>query len=101
MKKLRWDFKHGTKYEDFSVLYDDGEFILVQNDNTKKYSYGLNGDFGTLYGFPVNQSCLSAEETKEMLNAFVEIDKKYLDSLGEIAETNVKRWESMLEAITQ
>jgi hypothetical protein len=101
MKKLRWYFKHGTKFEEFSVLYDDDKFILVQNDNTKKYSYGLKSDFGTLYGFPVNQSCLNTEEVKAILYAFVEIDKKYLDSLGEIAEVNIKRWNNMLEAITQ
>jgi len=100
MKKLRWYLKHGIKFEEFSVLYDDDKFILVQNDNTKKYSYGLKSDFGTLYGFPVNQSCLNTEEVKAILYEFVEIDKKYLDTLGEIAEVNIQRWNNMLEAIT-
>jgi hypothetical protein len=101
MEKLRWYFKHGTKFEEFSVLYDDEKFILVQNDNTKKYSYGLKRDFGTLCGFPVNQSCLNMEEAKEILHTFVEIDKKYLDSLGEIAKSNIKRWNNMLKVIAQ
>ena len=99
MKKLRWYFKNGTKFEEYSILFDDGDFTLVQNDNTKKYSYGLKRDFGTLYGFPVNQSCLTKEETINMLNSFINIDKLYIDSLGEIAENNVKRWINMLEKI--
>lgn len=101
MEKLRWYFKHGTKFEEFSVLYDDDKFILVQNDNTQNYSYGLKSDFGTLYGFPVNQSCLNMEQANDMLHAFVEIDKKYLDTLGEIAEVNIKRCNNMIEAITR
>jgi len=101
MKKLNWYFKHGTICHVYSVLYEDDTFILVENDETQEYSFGVKRDFGTLYGFPVNQSCLNTEEANEILNAFVEIDKKYLDSLGEIAETNIKRWNSMLEVITQ
>lgn len=100
MKKLRWYFKNGTKFEDYSILYSDEKFTLVQNDNTKKYSFGLIRDFGTLLGFPVDQSCLQANEVKEMLNAFIEIDKTSIDILGYIAKTNIKRWENMLEAIT-
>lgn len=99
MEKLRWYFKSGTKFEEYSVLYSDDKFILVQNDKTKKYSYGLRRDFGTLYGFPVNQSCLNMEEAKKMLNAFVEIDTSYLGSLGEIAQENINRWNGMLKAI--
>lgn len=100
MEKLRWYFKNGTKFEEYSVLYSDDSFILVQNDNTKKYSYGLRREFGTLYGFPVNQSCLTTDEAKEMLSAFVNIDKSYLDSLGDIAQENINRWNGMLKAIT-
>lgn len=99
MEKLRWYFKNRTKFEEFSVLFVDEDFILVQNDNTKKYSYGLKRDFGTLYGFPVNQSCLTKEEAIDMLNVFIDIDKKYIDTLGKIAENNIKRWSNMLEKI--
>lgn len=101
MKKLRWYFKNGTKFEDYSVLYSDDKFTLVQNDNTKKYSFGLIRDFGTLYGFPVNQSCLQAEEANKMLNAFIKIDESYIDTLGDIAKVNIERWKNMLEVITQ
>lgn len=101
MEKLRWYFKNGTKFEEYSVLYADDKFILVQNDHTKKYSYGLRRDFGTLYGFPVNQSCLTLDEAKGMLNAFVKIDTSYFDSLGYIAQENINRWNSMLKAIAQ
>lgn len=99
MEKLRWYLKSGTKFEEYSVLYSDDRFILVQNDNTKKYSYGLRRDFNTLYGFPVNQSCLTNDEAKEMLFAFIKIDKSYLDSLGDIAKENINRWNSMLKVI--
>lgn len=99
MKKLKWYYKHGTKYELFSVLYEDDSFILVMNDDTKNYSFGLTRDFGTLYGFPVNQSCLTLDECKKQLNAFIKIDKKYLNSLGEIAEKNIERWQNMLKAL--
>lgn len=99
MKKLRWYFKKGTKFEEFTVLYDDGKYIMVQNDNTNKYSYKLKGDFGTLYGFPVNQSCLSLEEVRDMLNSFIEIDKSYIASLGDIAKLNIKVWNEMLNSL--
>ena len=99
MKKLRWYFKHGTTFEEYSVLYEDDRYILVQNDNSSKYSYGLKSDFGTLYGFPVNQSCLTDEEAKDILLAFIEIDKGYIDTLGDIAKNNIKRWTDMLDAI--
>lgn len=94
MEKLRWYFKNGTKFEEYTVLYDDGKYILVQNDNSKKYSYGLKKDFGSLYGFPVNQSCLNIGELKEMLNAFINIDKQYSD-----VNNTMNVWNSMLEII--
>lgn len=100
MEKLRWYFKQGTKFEEFSVLYDDGKFILVKNDSSGKYSYGLKRDFGSLYGFPVNQSYLTIEEAKDMLMAFIEIDEKYLDSLGDIARENILRWKNMINVLT-
>ena len=101
MKKLKWYFKHGTLHEVYTVLYEDEKFILVQNDNTKNYSFGLTSDFGTLYGFPVNQSCLTLTELKKQLNAFIQIDKKYCkecphDSFRE----NIKRWHNMIKAVT-
>ena len=94
MKELKWYFKHGTKFEVYSVLYEDDTFMLVQNNNTKKYSFGVVGDFGTLYGFPVDQSCLTTDEAIEILNDFIEIEKQYLEY--SFAEINIKRWENML-----
>ena len=100
MKKLKWYFKHGTAFETFSVLYEDAKFMLVKNDNTGTYDYGVKEDFGTLCGFPVNQSCLNAPEAIDMLQRFTKIDTSYLDSLGDIARTNIKRWSDMIQAIT-
>lgn len=99
MKKLKWYYKHGTKYELFSVLYEDCTFMLVQNDSTKNFSFGVCRDFGTLYGFPINQSCLTIEECKKQLTAFIRIDKSYINSLGEIAEKNIERWQNMIRAL--
>lgn len=99
MKKLKWYYKHGTKFEMFSVLYEDDTFMLVQNDATKTFSFGVRRDFGSLCGFPVNQSCLTLEECREQLTAFIRIDKGYLNSLGEIAENNIKRWQNMIASL--
>ena len=92
MRKLKWYYKNGETFEVYSVLYDNGKYILVQNDNTKKYSFGLARDFGSLYGFPVNQSCLTKKEVKERLLAFIEIDKKYnnVNKTQEIYEKMLK-----------
>lgn len=99
MEKSKWYFKNGTRYEMYSVLYKNDGWILVQNDNTEEYSFGLVRDFGTLLGFPVDQSCLTLKETERILISFINIDKQYLDKLGAIAENNIQRWNDMLLAI--
>ena len=71
----RWYFKNN--YEDYRVLYQDENYILVQNINSKKYSFGLGRDFGSLYGFPVNQSCLNKDECIKILEKFIKIDKEF------------------------
>lgn len=98
MKQLKWYFKHGTKFETYSALYEDETFILVQNNNTNKYSFGVIKDFGTLCGFPVNQSCLTSEEAKDMLHKFIKIDEQYKGY--PFADVNIKRWENMIAKIS-
>lgn len=95
IKTKKWYF--GNNYEEYYVLYDDNHFILVQNINTKNYSFGHKGDFGSLYGFPVNQSCLSKNECIEMLKKFIEIDKRYIDY--PLNKENIKVWKKMIEII--
>ncbi len=97
--KRRWYFKNRTAFEDFSVLYDDGKFTLVKSDLDGLYSFGLCRDFGSFLGFPVNQSCLTSPQAVKVLDAFIAIDKKYLDDLGEYAAENISRWEAMKKAI--
>lgn len=97
--KRRWYSENGTAFEEFSVLYDDGNFTLVKSDLDGLYSFGLCRDFGSFLGFPVNQSCLAQDEAINRLDAFIGIDKKYLPALGEIAEENIARWENMKKAI--
>lgn len=75
MKTKKWYFKNN--YELYNVLYEDNRFILVQNNNTKLLSFGLIEDFGTLLGFPVNQSCLNNNQCINILNRFIKIDKQY------------------------
>lgn len=77
MNIKRWYFKNN--YEDYKVFYQDEKYILVQNINTEKYSFGLGKDFGSFYGFPVNQSCLNKDECIKTLETFIQIDKKYRD----------------------
>ena len=93
MKKKKWYFKNG--YEEYFILYEDECFILVQNVNTKKLSFGIVQDFGSFYGFPVNQSCLTEIECLKVLERFIEIDKKY-DNRG-----TLETWESMINVIKQ
>lgn len=94
MEKLKWYYKNGEVFEEYTILFEQGKYILVQNDCTKKYSFGLSRDFGSLYGFPVNQSCLTKKELKERLLAFIEIDKKYNN-----ANKTQEIYEKMLKAI--
>lgn len=75
MRERVWYFKNNK--EVYNVLYDDNIWILVQNKKDKYYSFGLTRDFGTLYGFPINQSCLTKEKCIDLLKRFIEIDKKY------------------------
>lgn len=75
MELKRWYFKNN--YEDYKVLYQDKNYILVQNMNSKKYSFGLNRDFESFNGFPVNQSCLNKNECIKRLKQFIKIDEKY------------------------
>ena len=73
MKKLKWYFNHGKDFELFSVLYKKDGWLVVKNDNTGKYSFGLSRDFGSPLGFPVNQSCLSSDEIKNVLEDYINI----------------------------
>lgn len=77
MELKRWYFKNN--YEDYNVLFENETYILVQNINTGKYSFGISRDFGSFYGFPVNQSSLNRNECIERLKQFIKIDKIYND----------------------
>lgn len=82
MNRRRWYYKNGTCFEEFDILFDNGRFMLVQNVETKVFSFGVCENFGTLYGFPVNWSCLTKDQAIERLNNMIRIDKG-------IAETGV------------
>lgn len=105
MEQRKWYYKHGTASETFNVLYCDGEFILVENDETKVISFGLKWDFGTLFGFPVNWSCLSPHEAIELLRRLIRIDSKpeykELRNLEKSrnGKTQIDRWKEMIAAI--
>lgn len=77
MKTKKWYFKNN--YELYNVLYEDDRFILVQNVNDKLFSFGVASDFGTLFGFPVNQSCLTKNECINKLKRSIDISKEYND----------------------
>lgn len=96
MQKKMWRFKDNI--EIFSVVYQDDSFILVMNDSTELFSFGMLRDFGTLYGFPVNWSCLNLNELIDILTRLIDIDKKYVPELGEISMKNISRWEGMIHS---
>lgn len=101
----RWYFKHGTRYEEFNVLYDNGMFMLVQNRETKAFSFGLCGDFGTLFGFPVNWSCLTKDQAIELLQGMIRVDNTdpELDAIWkkQYGYTESEQWQAMIEAVSR
>lgn len=76
MNRRRWYYKNGTCFEEFDILFDNGRFMLVQNVETKVFSFGVCENFGTLYGFPVNWSCLTKDQAIERLNNMIRIDTR-------------------------
>lgn len=107
MKQRKWFFKNGTCFEVYNILFDNGRFMLVQNDNSKKYSFGLCNDFGTLYGFPVNWSYLTADKCNDVLNGLIKIDSKKEYAclrefeLKEYGYTSIDQWQAMINALRQ
>lgn len=101
----RWYFKHGTRYEEFNVLYDNGMFMLVQNRETKAFSFGLCEDFGTLFGFPVNWSCLTKDQAIELLQGMIRVDNTdpELDAIWkkQYGYTESEQWQAMIEAASR
>ena len=91
MEQRKWFFNHGADFELFNVLFDYDGFLVVQNDKTRAISFGTADCFGSLFGFPVNQSCLSKKEAIAVLNGWIKIDKGY--------EFPTSRWKSMISAI--
>ena len=67
------------KNEFYNIIYEDEKMMLVQNNATKTYSFGMSRDFGSLYGFPVMQSCLTKKQCISLLKSFIEIADKYHD----------------------
>ena len=101
----RWYFKHGTRYEEFNVLYDNGMFMLVQNRETKAFSFGLCEDFGTLFCFPVNWSCLTKDQAIELLQGMIRVDNTdpELDAIWkkQYGYTESEQWQAMIEAVSR
>lgn len=96
MKTKRWYFKNN--YEDYNILHEDNSYILVQNINSGKYSFGIISDFGSFYGFPVDQSCLTKNECIERLKRFIKIDSEYINKVPNIND-NIKTWKIMVERL--
>lgn len=91
MEQRKWFFNHGANYELFNVLFDNGGFLVVRNAETNTISFGTADCFGSLFGFPVNQSCLTKGEAISVLRDWIAIDKDYGFSTS--------RWENMISAI--
>lgn len=91
MEQRKWFFNHGANFELFNVLFDHDNFIVVQNVKTNAISFGTADCFGSLFSFPVNQSCLTKDEATSVLRSWIEIDKSY--------GFPTSRWEKMISAI--
>ena len=77
MEQRKWFFNGGANFELFNVLFDRDGFIVVQNCKTHTISFGATSCFGSLYGFPANQSCLKKNEAISVLSECAKIDKGY------------------------
>ena len=105
MKQRKWYYGNGTTSETYNVLYCNGKFILVENDETKAISFGLERDFNTLYGFPVGWSCLPPNEAIDLLRRLIRIDSKpeyrELRALEKSRDgkTCIDQWQEMIAAI--
>ena len=91
MEQRKWFSNHGANFELFNVLFDNDGFIVVQNDKTSTISFGTADCFGSLFGFPVDQSCLTKDEALSILRDWIEIDKGYCFPTS--------CWEKMISAI--
>ena len=74
---------------------------LSKNDNARANTvlFWCKKRLGTLWGFPVDQSCLTASEAKAVLQRFVDIDKRYVSEIPDIANQNIERWNGMIQSI--
>lgn len=91
MEQRKCFFNHGANFELFNVLFDCDGFLVVQNDETKAISFGTADCFNSLFGFPVNQSCITKDEAISILHDWVKIDESY--------NFPTSRWENMVDAI--
>ena len=91
MTQRKWFFNNGANFELFNVLFDSDGFLVVQNDETKTISFGTADCFNSLFGFPVNQSCITKGEAISILHDWIKIDESY--------NFPTSRWENMIRAI--
>lgn len=104
MEQRKWYYKRGTRYELFNILFDNGRFMMVENAETKAISFGMSNCFNTLYGFPVNWSCLTKEQAGDVLRALIAIDEKYPElrqlELEQFGYTQIDQWKHMIDALS-
>ena len=91
MEQRKLFFNNGTNFELFNVLFDRDGFLVVQNSKTHTISFGAASCFGSLFGFPVNQSCLAKDEAISILRDWVKIANGY----GFLTS----RWDSIISVI--
>lgn len=91
MTQRKWFFNNGANFELFNVLFDCDGFLVVQNDKTKTISFGTADCFNFLFGFPVNQSCITKDEAISILHDWIKIDESY--------NFPTSRWENMISTI--
>jgi hypothetical protein len=105
MEQRKLYYKNGATSETFNILYCDEKFIVVENNETKTISFGLKQDFNSFYGFPVNWSCLTPEQSINSLEGLIRIDsnpeykelREFEKSMT--GKTQIDQWQGMINAI--
>ena len=101
----KWYFKNGSCFETYNILYDNGRFMLAENRKTKLVSFGPCDCFNSLFGFPVDWSCLTRKEAVDVLNRLILLDEKYPEvrehEKAVFGYSQIEQWEKMIALLEE
>ena len=103
MDRMEKKYKSGSEW--YIVLYKNNGYLMVQNEESKRISFGNEEDFDSFYWFPVNNSCLSVKEAKKRLEFLIDLNSKteYSESesfyLRKLGHNHITIYTDMLTAL--